>query len=173
MKWLPVDVFPTVQKNRQLRNILLISLVVAILFPATEYLVSYPRFAQLLIHSTENAAERAATHLTKNLVRMDRDITDETLPLEFLDELKKITNDFQIEKIKIFTKSGQVIYSTNQADQGTLNRHDYFHNQVASGEVFTKVVQKGKKTMEGRAVTADVVETYIPIIHNGHPLHPH
>jgi hypothetical protein len=68
-----------------------------------------------------------------------------------------------LERLKIFNKSGEVIYSTNPKDIGTFNKEDYFHNIVATGKVHTNVVKKNTTSLEGRVVTSDVVEIYVPL----------
>jgi light-regulated signal transduction histidine kinase (bacteriophytochrome) len=45
-----------------------------------------------------------------------------------------------------------------------MNDKDYFQKVVAKGNIYTKVVKKDMKSLEDQAVTADVVETYIPIM---------
>ena len=167
MKLQLTDLLVTISQNKVLRNILLFSIFVVVLFPAFEQWVSYPKFADLLIRSTENSAERAATHLSKNLLALDDNLYDEKLPPEFIKELAKTTLDFQIEKIKLFTSSGKVIYSSDKDEVGLFNTHDYFRNTIAQGTVYTKIVHKGQKTLENRTVIVDVIETYIPIIQHG------
>ena len=78
-----------------------------------------------------------------------------------------LASDFQLERLKIFLHSGEFIYSTHSADIGNFNKETYFHDIVAKGKTYTKVVQKDTTTLEGRLVPSDVVETYIPILRNG------
>ena len=44
-----------------------------------------------------------------------------------------------------------------------MNDKDYFRSIVLRGKNFTKMVRKNSKTLEGRKVTRDVIETYVPI----------
>ncbi len=69
-------------------------------------------------------------------------------------------------KLKIFSKSGETIYSTTSEETGTMHKHRYFYDIVANGQVYSKIDRKGTKSLEGKAVTKDVVETYVPIIKN-------
>ena len=167
MKVLADEVIQAIRANRLLRYTLFISAIVLFLFPAFERFVSYPNFSAQLISSIEKGAIRAGNHLSKSLIKYDLDITDDQIPEIFLFELTNTMGDFQIEKIKIFLGSGKVVFSSDTADIGKINSNDYFHDKVAYGHTFTKVVQKGSKSLEGRIVFADVVETYVPIIKNG------
>lgn len=67
-------------------------------------------------------------------------------------------------KLKVFSKSGEIIYSTDSEDMGYINKQRYFHEIVAKGNAYTMVVQKNTKSLEDQIVTADVVETYVPIM---------
>ncbi|MFC1816367.1 PAS domain-containing protein [Thermodesulfobacteriota bacterium] len=68
--------------------------------------------------------------------------------------------------MKIFTNIGEISFSTDPKDIGVINKNRYFHDFVAKGNVYTKIVKKGTKSLESQIVTADVLETYIPIIKN-------
>jgi PAS domain S-box-containing protein/putative nucleotidyltransferase with HDIG domain len=67
----------------------------------------------------------------------------------------------------MFSPLGEVIYSTTPEDIGTVNRNSYFHEIVAAGNEFTKVVQKESASLEGQTFFVDVVETYVPVMKNG------
>ena len=45
-----------------------------------------------------------------------------------------------------------------------INEKDYFWKIVAKGDNYTNVVKLNAKTLEGRVVPSDVVETYVPIM---------
>ncbi|MFC1591874.1 PAS domain-containing protein [Thermodesulfobacteriota bacterium] len=150
-----------------LRNILLVSLAAALLLPAGMVHFVYPSFTEKLVHITENEALRVANHLTTALVG-DRGV----LPGEYSDtaklrKIQEVVKDFHLMKLKIFSRSGKIVYSTDQKDIGTINQKKYFHEKVANGERYTKVVKKDAKSLEDQVVTVDVVETYIPIMRKG------
>jgi diguanylate cyclase (GGDEF)-like protein len=89
------------------------------------------------------------------------------LPHGFVDIAGKAIADFGLMKIKVFAPDGETVYSSAEKDIGKINERDYFHDTVAKGQVFTKVVYKDEKSLEGQAVSEDVVETYVPIMHAG------
>ena len=100
------------------------------------------------------------------LIVKDGDLKKKTVPASWLDKIEMLKRDLQLEKLKIFSKSGETIFSTDAKDIGKINRKDYFHNRVAEGNVFTKFVRRDSRSSEGRVVTSDVVETYVPIMRN-------
>jgi diguanylate cyclase (GGDEF)-like protein len=67
-------------------------------------------------------------------------------------------------KLKIFSPSGEILYSTNPDELGDINGYSYFHEHVARGKTYTKVVKKDTESLEGQKVAVDVVETYVPIM---------
>ncbi len=83
------------------------------------------------------------------------------------DTIQKQVRDFNLMKMEIFNSSGETIYSTSSGDIGKINKHDYFRTIVAVGKPFTEVVKKDTRSLEGQTVTADVVETYVPVMSGG------
>lgn len=149
-----------------LKNILILSLGMAILFPTYSLFSVYPAFTGLLVRSTEDDAIRAARHLARIDIPETDEWTIHSFSDDVLDELEKFRIDFQLEGLKVFSKSGEILYSTNPQEIGHINREDYFREIVAKKEVYTNVVQKDASSMEGRMVSSDVVETYVPLSRN-------
>lgn len=159
--------FVTILRERSLRAFLLLALGSAIVFPVYLGMWVYPRFADEIIKDAEALAVRTASHLSSRLDSSATEIQKNRLPGPFIGEMADHIQHFHLENVKVFSRTGEVVYSTIAKDIGSVNRHDYFHNIVAKGHTFTKVVAKDAKTMEGRQVTRDVVETYVPIMREG------
>lgn len=66
--------------------------------------------------------------------------------------------------MKIFTREGVAIYSTEAEDIGKINENSYFINFVSKGKVFSKVVKKETKSLEGQIYEEDIVEVYVPLL---------
>ncbi|MBI4844552.1 MAG: hypothetical protein HY809_09555 [Nitrospirae bacterium] len=81
--------------------------------------------------------------------------------------VEKIRNDFGIENVKFFSERGEVIYSSFPEEIGTINRERYFSDYVSNGNAYTVEVEKDTKTLEGRVVSADLIEAYIPVMAGG------
>ena len=80
---------------------------------------------------------------------------------------QKKKEKFKLERLKVFSKSGKIIFSTFSEDIGKINNKSYFHEIVAKGNAYTMMVKKEHQTLENRIVSADVVETYVPIMADG------
>ncbi len=155
-------------KNFKLiRNIFLISFAMAIFFPLVNIYYIYPSFSKLLIDNTEADATRTANHLSHMLIAEDAEIDAALITEELKKAVLRSQNDFHYAKIRIFNESGTIVYSSDSGEIGSVNDNYYFHGVVASGNKYTKVVKKDGTSAEDDVVTADVVETYVPIMRNG------
>jgi len=150
-----------------LRNILFVSLVIVIVLPLYDILFIYPAFNRLLTRDKRDDAIRIARHLSSILVSKETELTKNMLQAHLSDEmerLRKVRDDFELIKLKFFSKSGEVIFSSDPKDMGNINNKRYFHEVVAKGKVYAEVIQKDTESLEGQKMEADVVETYIPLM---------
>jgi hypothetical protein len=150
--------------KKGLKYIFIIASAMAICYPLISFYVIFPSFDRLLTNNTEDEAARVAQSLSSIVISGNNELKN---PAVFSQTIENARKDFNIEKIKVFSDKGEIIYSTNPKDIGTINKRTYFYEIVAKGEVFTKEVKKGTRTLENRIVTADVIETYVPIMRNG------
>jgi len=155
----------TIWRSPQLRNILILSLLITVFFPLYSKYISHPKYHTLLVNFIEDDALRVGKHLSQTLIASKQLLLQSKLPADFALEVQEIKSDFALEKVKVFDQKGQVLYSTNVKDIGSINKRDYFHNIVTSGKAYSKLVQKSQKTAEGRVVDRDVVESYSPIMY--------
>jgi len=149
-----------------LKNIFIISLLVTLILPSIFIFYIVPMFLNQLAENTEDEAIRLAKHMTSNIISNQTESTSVSISIELMNNFQKTINDFNLMKLKIFSKSGEIIYSTSPDDVGVINKNEYFHNIVAKGKVYTKVVKKDTRSLEGQVVAIDVVETYVPITRN-------
>jgi transcriptional regulator with GAF, ATPase, and Fis domain len=160
-----IPVVKNILKTPFLRNLLLGCLIITFLFPLIHILYVSPRNIELIVKHTEKDALCAAKHLVPNI------INNQIILGKYEEELKKkiwqLKDDFQLEKLKLFSQNGEIIYSTHPEDMGQKNSENYFSEIVAKGNAYTKFIPGNTKTLEGRTIGFDVVETYVPIMKNG------
>ena len=154
-------------KRTYLRTILLVSLAIGIVLPLYVVLFIFPSVSEMLVENTRDDAIRVAKHLSILLISASGGLNDDLSTVLLLDEIKEPTEEFELVKIKVFSDSGEVVFSTDPRDIGVVNRHAYFSEAVAKGEVFTKIVLKEQKSLEGQTMNSDVVETYVPLTIDG------
>ncbi|MBU0960244.1 MAG: HD domain-containing protein, partial [Proteobacteria bacterium] len=148
-------------QHRLLRSFMLISLSVPVFIFLRSYFLVLPQFSEKLLIYSEEESQRTASHLTKHFITLDQDQIVINKILQ--SNTNAIMAEFGLEKIKLFSKQGRILFSSSKEDIGKMNEHAYFHQIVAKGEMFSKIVNKNHKTLEGRVVARDVAEIYIPI----------
>jgi PAS domain S-box-containing protein len=149
-----------------LRNLFFLSLAITILLPGYEYLVLHPSYKSLLIEETENEAIRYASYMVRTLGLENQSLTKERLPEALGERLQPVKRDNQLLKLRIFSSLGEIIFSTKADEIGVINEKPYFREIVAKGQVYSKVVQKDRKTADGATTKLDIVETYVPFMAN-------
>jgi hypothetical protein len=156
-------------KNPFLRNVLILSLLIIIALISYNTFLITPSFTKLLIQATESDAVRISRHLASSLlVSEEATIGKDSLNIQRLkQEAEKIMKDFGLMNFKVFSPSGEIIFSADPNEVGGINERGYFHDIVAKGKVFAKVVPKDEESLEGQKVTRDVLETYVPVMNNG------
>jgi hypothetical protein len=152
-------------KANTLTGIILASIIALISFPLYIILYVDPAFVNLVTSTSEREAVKVANYIALTLFPEAKEYNATALSAQKEQQLLELQHEFQIIKVKIFKPDGTVIYSTDKADVGQINTHDYFLKVVAQGQVYTKVVQKNTISMEGQTMPVDVVETYVPIMH--------
>jgi signal transduction histidine kinase len=106
----------------------------------------------------------ASTLLVSEHTKIGRDSLN---PQVLKSETERINKDFELMNLKVFSPSGEVLYSGNPHEVGETNQNKYFHDVVAKGQVYAKVVPKDEESLEGKRVARDVLETYVPLMDNG------
>jgi len=124
----------------------------------------HPSFTALISENTEKEAIRIATHMQSLLIKSETLANKDDIPADFTRHIKDLQKDFGLMKVKVFSPSGEVIYSTDPKDIGYVNKEKYFHDIVMKGKPYSKVVQKGTKSLEKQTFQLHVAETYVPII---------
>ena len=145
-------------KTPFLRSIFLACVAIAILVPIFRLFVGYPSFIDLLIKNIEEDAKRTATSFTPIIMSEKNELAKDTLSDDLVDEIERLKLDYQLERFKIFSQSGKIIYSSNSEDVGKTNDQKYFRRTVARGNVYTNLVEKDTKSSENHVVSSDVVE---------------
>jgi len=156
------------KKGNKWTSILIYTILITVTFLAlsipifrSQYV--YPKFIEELLKNTEEEAVRAGKHMMKTVLKYQ--INDSiVISSSLATYMDSAFEDFDLWKVKLFNNSGKIVYSTSAKDVGSMNEHSYFHKVVAKGRIYTKMVEKNTKTLEGKIVKNDVIETYFPIM---------
>jgi hypothetical protein len=157
-----------VLRNRFLRNLLILSVMIAIGLILYNSFFITPSLSKLLINATETDATRVGRHLATLMLTSEKtEIGRDSLNIQVSKEVEKIKEDFELMNLKVFSASGEIVFSADANEIGEINRERYFHDIVAKGNTYAKVVPKDRESLEGRKVTSDVLETYVPVMDGG------
>jgi signal transduction histidine kinase len=137
--------------------------VIALTYPLISIYYIFPSFSSLVVKNTEDEGVRLARNLMSTVVSERGELKK---PKDFQDEIRRIKDDFRLDKVKVFSDDGNVVYSTDEKDIGEMNTRSYFREIVGRGDTHTKFVRKETQSLEGKLMKADVVETYVPIMKN-------
>ncbi len=129
--------------------------------------VVFPAFSLNLILYKEQDALHLTTFLVHQL-RLDNEALNVS---QFGPDAKKriarLTKDLKLYKIRFYDDTGTIIHSTLGAEVGERNTMDYFTEIIAKGSKYSKLTRRNQKSLEGVVLYRDVVESYVPIMHNG------
>ncbi|HDH05022.1 MAG TPA: response regulator [Nitrospirae bacterium] len=150
--------------NKALRYIFIVSCVIAIIYPIVNIYFIFPSFGEVVNQNAEDDAVRIANFLSTRLSLDRAGLTKDSIPADFQAKAEKMKEKLHISKIKIFSRSGEILFSTDPRDVGKINNKSYFHEIVAKGNPLTKVLQSNTESLEDRMVIADEVETYVPVM---------
>lgn len=151
-------------KSKLFVALVFLSFASIIFLPVFTFTYLYPSINKLLVNNAEEEAKSVATHFTSFFDVPEDSLKGDDITAVLTSEIEEIVHSFSLEKVKIFSGTGEILYSTDPADRGKINTKDYFRTLVLRGKNFTKIVRKDSKTLEGRTVSADVIETYVPIV---------
>lgn len=158
-----VEAVKHILKTPSFKLILLIFLLVSVCLFWIQNEFVLPVFEKMQRTSIESEATRTANHL-RNLLKIDNEPAIDDMASDLLLTLEKSMEDFELIKVKIFSTTGLVVYSSDSAEIGDINKNDYFQNLVAKGQVFSKIVEKNQTSMEGNILPVSVAEVYVPIL---------
>lgn len=151
-------------RDKPLRIILLVSVAIAIIFPAINFTVIYPAFTKSIISNAEDESVRIALYMASGLRERKEPLISASITGNISNNFENLVKSFRLMKLKVFSGSGETLYSTDPRDIGTINRRKYFQEVVAKGNTYAKVVRSDVRSLEDQILTVDVVETYVPIM---------
>ena len=145
-------------------NFLIVSFLLAAVLPAYNFLVISPLFGKFLAESSNSAAVRVARHFASMFDHKKTVLSRDLIRINGSDDIDELRSDFRLTKLKVYSNSGETLFSTDPDDIGSTNRERYFHEIVAKGNIVTKSLTKKSESLEGELMPSDVIETYLPVM---------
>lgn len=154
-------------KNARILNaVLLISLLAVLILPAYTMFFLTPAFTGFLISDTEKRLVRVAERMADSLLKEEKEISAQSITPYFIRELGHIREAIDVWKVKVFTLDGTIVFSTDPADIGQKSGKDFFGNVISTGRPYSYISPKTIKGKYGQPVEAQIIETYVPVMHN-------
>jgi PAS domain S-box-containing protein len=138
-----------------------IAIFAIVFIPLFSCFYFYPKFENTFVQSKKNEAVKVADYLGSTVIPNVKALTTSDFNADFENSIVKIKSSLGIMKIKIFSPSGETVYSTDHQDIGSFHREAY--NVIRKGN-YAAFATKHQKSLEGDVVEVDVVETYAPIL---------
>ena len=148
-------------------NLLIISIVIVILLPAYNAAFVSPSLTDLFNETMTKDATKIARHFMHLFEDRTAELTEKAYAPQILKEANMLREDFGLAKLKIYSTSGEVLFSTDSTEIGEKNTERYFHEVVSKGGDYAKVVKKNSETLEHERMSVDVVEAYVPLMKDG------
>lgn len=123
-----------------------------------------PSFNEIFFSILKNDSVLLSRHISRMLFSEASDLKEVIKMPIFINKVKSIKNDFNLFKIKLYSTSGEIIFSTDPGEIGDFNDNEYFFDIVSRGIVYDKFVEKETETFEKEELEMDLVEIYVPIM---------
>ena len=150
--------------NGYLKNILIVSILLVTVLPLYNFLVISPLFSKFLAENANNTSVRVAKHFASMFGQNKTVLNKDHIQFDESSDINELRSDFRLTKLKIYSNSGEVLFSTDPEDIGNTNTQKYFHEVVAKGNIVTKGITKETESLEGELMPVDVIETYVPVM---------
>lgn len=137
------------------------SVIMLLLYP----LFLYPEFTKEIVREAQKDSERVAAYFIKKY-HPAISSSVKTVPSDFDASILQDIDIFNLWKVRFFNSDGVILYSSEKAEIGNMNKKPYLVEMVAKGQIFAHTVKKEGETKDGTPTPYDVVETYIPVMFN-------
>lgn len=156
-----------IRKFDSLRSVIVLALIAVVALPAYTCLFLYPSFIGILSENAKEDALRVASHLSGEHTAEHPLLMKDSISPHFLHEMENIQKDLKLAKLKVFSSSGMILFSTDPKEIGEINTKPYFRDIIDKGRTLATIVKKSSKTLEDKVMDMHVVETYVPFTKNG------
>ena len=138
---------------------IVMTVIMLLLYP----LFIHPEFSNEFVLEAQKNSQRVAAYLIKEYYPAISSGV-KFVPGDLQASIQRDIEIFNLWKIRFFSPDGEILYSSDKAEIGNMNKKPYFTELVAKGQILATMVKKEGDTKDGPPTPYDVVETYIPIM---------
>jgi PAS domain S-box-containing protein len=150
-------------KNKLLRRIFILSVLVTIGMPLSYLLLIHPSVEKLIIMDKEEDALSIARHLSSLVPIKNNKLTRSNVQADLLNEMIKHNDHFGLIKINIYSNAREMIFSTDKSYTDYVHNDNFFQELLTKGSVYTKFTAKGDMITGGKILPFDMIQTYVPL----------
>jgi PAS domain S-box-containing protein len=150
-------------KNKLLRRIFILSVLITIGMPLSYLLFIHPSFEKLIIMDKEEDALSIARHLSSLVPIKSNKLTNSNVPADLLKEIIKHNDHFGLTKINIYSNAGELIFSTDKSHIDYVHNRYFIQKLLTKGSVSTRFIAKDDMKTGGKILPFDMIQTYVPL----------
>ncbi len=152
-------------KLKILHLFIIIALIAVLLLPCYTMFVVTPLYKGFIVSETEKIVENITTHIALYLGEV-KEIEQGQLPADFVQEVIETKNLLGLWKIQIYSTDGTIAYSSEIPEIGTKTTKSFFPEIISKVKAHTLLNKKKIMPVDGRQISLDLVESYVPIVVN-------
>jgi len=153
-------------KNKMLRRIFFVSLVLAISLPLSYAVFIHPSFKKLLIDDKKDDAISIAKHLSSLFPLQSPAFARNDLPVDLVAYISEHKGHFDLIRMRVYSSTGQQIYVSDNSGVEEIHKERFFHDVLKKGGVHTKIVKEEGDSPKAQASPIFMVETFVPLLRN-------
>ena len=147
------------------RSLVLFSLLAVLALPLYTIFYLSPSFVDYITALKEKQAVTVAVHMeSKILSAAQQELTSVILTDDVLKKIRGTSRDFNLMLVRILLPTGEILFSTNNDEIGTTINFARVAPMLSKGLSYANHIEIGELDLEGAVMTADTVETYVPIM---------
>jgi PAS domain S-box-containing protein len=149
--------------NRRFPLFKLLVFTIVLILPLYSVFVMTPLFSGLVEANLEDNAKQLARHISRRIFHDSSDLPSDSIPANMKEDAGHYLSDFEIEKLRIFSADGTIIFSTTEEEIGRVYPEAAFWKEIASGATYSKIVKGKSSSVDQETFQYDVIETYYPL----------
>jgi len=162
-RWSPLFLCLASHRGRSFCFALVASALLALTLPLVNIVFIYPAFTEVFVQGLERDATRIGEYILPPSLK-NTELRPGVMTNRFFADIYKLEQSFGLLRVRVFSSSGEVIYSDEPTDIGHLHDKPYFHEHLLKGETYSKLIVKNTTDLDGKTVTLDVIEIYVPFL---------
>jgi hypothetical protein len=151
-------------KQKTLIMIVGLAIFSTIALPLINVFLTTPAFTSFVIRHAEKKLTEIASNISSVIdIHQDSIHDDTVLDHRVVAKIQETKSLFDLEKIKVFSSNGRIIYSTEPKEIGSRTRKDFFEVIIKDNRTYSDLdINKLESGADGVTVQT-LLETYVPI----------